>query len=215
MSCFRTSSSYVLNLCKDMFISTMTNSGLGGPLFPSLSSYGEPTTGLSFLLSGFAGSIGLLWKRNRVSKPPNDREIMAPSSQIKRRKIDHTPFRRTLSSAAVERQGVSASTKGSIFPVSSGSELRILQDKSSAVAEAKQDGCTGIFVLPISFAMCSVLVSTNLVLTGKRRERTIMLFWHLRTIRDGKRLEGSMPQAEKRGHVLLNNLLVEKGKLLF
>lgn len=63
--------------------------------------------------------------------------------------------------------------------------------------------------------MCSVLVSTNLVLTGKRRERTIMLFWHLRTIRDGKRLEGSMPQAEKRGHVLLNNLLVEKGKLLF
>ncbi|KAG7030460.1 hypothetical protein SDJN02_08807, partial [Cucurbita argyrosperma subsp. argyrosperma] len=81
----------------------------------------------------------------RVSKPRNDREIMAPSSQIKRRKIDHTPSRRILSSVGVERQGISVSTKGSICPVSSGSEFRILQDKSSAVAEAKQDCCTGNF----------------------------------------------------------------------
>lgn len=31
------------------------------------------------------------------------------------------------------------------FPVASGSEFRMLQDKSSAIAEAKQDGCTGNF----------------------------------------------------------------------
>ncbi|KGN60575.1 hypothetical protein Csa_019185 [Cucumis sativus] len=52
---------------------------------------------------------------------------------------------RSSSSAAVERHGVLASTKGSTFPVASGSEFRMLQDKSSAIAEAKQDGCTGNF----------------------------------------------------------------------
>ncbi|XP_004141024.1 uncharacterized protein LOC101218541 isoform X1 [Cucumis sativus] len=81
----------------------------------------------------------------KVPMPRNDREIMAPSSQIKRRKIDHPPSRRSSSSAAVERHGVLASTKGSTFPVASGSEFRMLQDKSSAIAEAKQDGCTGNF----------------------------------------------------------------------
>ncbi|XP_022154670.1 uncharacterized protein LOC111021873 isoform X2 [Momordica charantia] len=78
----------------------------------------------------------------KVSKPGNDREIMAPSSQSKRRKTDQTPSRRTLSSAAVERERVSASTKGSTFPVATGSEFRIQQAKSFAVAQAKQDGCT-------------------------------------------------------------------------
>lgn len=84
---------------------------------------------------------------------------------------------RTLSSAAVERERVSASTKGSTvrisfpwfcfpyklpwlfirhkisyenfgfaqFPVATGSEFRIQQAKSFAVAQAKQDGCTGNF----------------------------------------------------------------------
>ncbi|XP_022999554.1 hexokinase-1-like [Cucurbita maxima] len=110
-----------------------------------------------------------------VSKPRNDREIRAPSSQIKRRKIDHTPSRRILSSVGVQRQGISVSTKGSTCPVASGSEFRILQDKSSAVAEAKQDCCTGNFkmgkVAVGAAAVCAGAVCAAAALVVRHRVR--------------------------------------------
>ncbi|KAA8534938.1 hypothetical protein F0562_029846 [Nyssa sinensis] len=70
---------------------------------------------------------------------------MAPGS--KRRKIDRAPPRRTAPSASEKKDTDATSmNRSTVYAVqSSGINQRIQQAKNHAVAQAKQEGCTGNF----------------------------------------------------------------------